>query len=86
MFIPALTANCPGNATPSVGLYIDTVPIAGTRTNVPGAANTGPIQLTATIELNGGSHAGQVGITCPGGGTPAPSSPGAETWTIVLTD
>ncbi len=86
VFIPALTANCPGNATPSVGLYIDTIPIAGTRTNVPGAANTRPIQLTATIELKGGSHAGQVGITCPGGGTPAPSSPGAETWSIVLTD
>jgi len=85
VFIPALTANCPGGATPSVGLYIDTVAIAGTRTNVPGAGNTRPIQLTATLPLNAGSHAGQVGITCPGGGTPAPSSPGAETWTIVLT-
>ena len=85
VFLPALTANCPGSATPSVGLYIDTVPIAGTRTNVPGAANTRPIQLTATLPLSGGSHAGQVGITCPGGGTPTPSSPGAETWTVVLT-
>jgi hypothetical protein len=85
VFIPALTANCPGDATPSVGLYIDTFPIAGTRTNVPGAANTRPIQLTATLVLNGGAHAGQVGITCPGGATPNPTSPGAETWTIVLT-
>ena len=87
VFIPALTANCPGNATPSVGLYIDTVPIAGTRTNVPGAAND-PSRSSSPprIELKGGSHAGQVGITCPGGGTPAPSSPGAETWSIVLTD
>ena len=85
VFIPALTANCPGNNTPSVGLYIDTVPIAGTRTNVPGAANTRPIQLTATLPLAGGTHAGQVGITCPGGGTPSPSSPGAETWSLVFT-
>ena len=84
VFIPALTTSCPGG-TPSVGLYIDTIPIAGTRTNVPGATNTRPIQLTATLSLNAGSHAGQVGITCPGGGTPAPSSPGAETWTVVLT-
>ena len=86
VFIPALTANCPGNATPSVGLYVDTVPVAGTRTNVPGGANTRPIQLTATLPLDAGSHAGQVGITCPGGGTPSPSSPGAETWTVILTD
>jgi hypothetical protein len=86
VFIPALTANCPGNATPSVGLYIDTIAIAGTRTNVPGAGNTRPIQLTATLSLAGGGHAGQVGITCPGGGTPSPSSPGAETWSIILTD
>jgi hypothetical protein len=85
VFIPALTANCPGNATPSVGLYIDTAAIAGTRTNVPGQDNTRPIQLTATLPLAGGAHAAQVGITCPGGGTPAPSSPGAETWTVILT-
>ena len=85
VFIPALTTSCNGG-TPSVGLYIDTLPIAGTRTNVPGgASNTRPIQLTATLSLNGGAHAGQVGITCPGGGVPNPSSPGAETWTVVLT-
>ncbi len=85
VFIPALKANCPGDATPSVGLYIDTVPVAGTRTNVPGEANTRPIQLTATLTLAAGSHTGQVGITCAGG-TPNPSSPGAETWTVLLTD
>jgi hypothetical protein len=84
VFIPALTTSCNGG-TPSVGLYIDTLPIAGTRTNVPGASNTRPIQLTATLALNAGAHAGQVGITCPGGGVPNPSSPGAETWTVVLT-
>jgi hypothetical protein len=86
VFIPALTANCPGNATPSVGMYIDTAPIAGTRTNVPGEANARPIQLTATLVLNGGSHAAQVGITCPNAAVPNPSSPGAETWTVILTD
>jgi hypothetical protein len=84
VFIPALTTSCSGG-TPSAGLYIDTVAIAGTRTNVPGSGNTRPIQLTATLQLNAGSHAGQVGITCPGGGTPSPSSPGAETWTVILT-
>jgi hypothetical protein len=85
VFIPALTANCPGSATPSVGLYIDTLAINGTRTNVPGAGNTRPIQLTATLPLAGGAHAAQVGITCAGG-TPSPSSPGAETRTVILTD
>jgi len=85
VFIPALSANCPGNGTPSVGLYIDTVPIPGTRTNVPGSANTRPFQLTTTFVMAKGVHAGQVGITCPGGAVPAPSSPGAETWTIVQT-
>ena len=85
VFIPALAANCPGQATPSVGLYIDTLPIPGTRTNVPGADNTRPIQLTPTFRHEKGAHTGQVGITCPGGGTPVPSSPGAETWTVIQT-
>ena len=85
VFIPALAANCPGNATPSVGLYIDTVPIPGTRTNVPGVDNTRPIQLTTTFVMQRGAHTGQVGITCPGGAVPAPSSPGAETWTVIQT-
>jgi hypothetical protein len=85
VFIPALKANCPGNATPSVGLYIDTVPVPGTRTNVPGEDNTRPIQLTTTFVMAGGAHNAQVGITCPGGAVPAPSSPGAETWTIIQT-
>ena len=54
VFIPALAANCPGSATPSVGLYIDTVPIPGTRTNVPGVDNTRPIQLTTTFVMQKG--------------------------------
>jgi hypothetical protein len=85
VFIPALTANCPGSATPSVGLYIDNVPIAGTRTNVPGSANTRPIQLTTTLSMAAGAHTGRVGVTCPGGAVPTPQSPGAETWTVLLT-
>jgi hypothetical protein len=84
-FVPALTANCPGASQPSVGLYIDNVPIAGTRTVVPGSANTRPIQLTATLSLAGGAHTGRVGVTCAGGAVPTPNSPGAETWSVVLT-
>jgi len=86
VFIPALTANCGGGNQPSVGLYVDNVPIAGTRTQVPGNDNTRPIQLTATLDLAGGAHTGRVGVTCAGGGVPSPNSPGAETWTLVLTD
>jgi hypothetical protein len=85
VFIPALTANCGGGNQPSVGLYIDNVPIAGTRTVVPGDANTRPIQLTATLLLGSGAHTGRVGLTCSGGGVPNPNSPGAETWTVILT-
>lgn len=85
IFIPALTANCPGNSTPSVGLYIDNVPIPGTRTNVPGSADTRPIQLSTTLALGGGAHTARVGVTCPGGGVPNPNSPGAETWTLIVT-
>jgi hypothetical protein len=85
VFVPALTANCAGTNQPSVGLYIDNVPIAGTRTPVPGSGNTRPIQLTATLDLPSGAHTGRVGVTCPGGGVPSPNSPGAETWTVVLT-
>jgi len=85
VFIPALTANCGGGNQPSVGLYIDNLPIAGTRTLVPGSDNTRPIQLTATVMLPAGLRTGRVGVTCPGGAVPSPNSPGAETWTVVLT-
>jgi hypothetical protein len=32
-----------------------------------------------------GAHTGRVGVTCPGGAVPTPQSPGAETWTVLLT-
>ena len=72
VFIPRSSAATATTETPppTIGLYIDNGPIAGTAANVPGAATTRPIQLTATLQLNGGAHAGQVGITCSGASAP----------------
>src|SRR3954447_337692 len=65
VFIPALTTSCTGG-TPSVGLYIDTVAIAGTRTNVPGTANTRPIQPPRAPLVKGGPPRGSGRHPLPG--------------------
>ena len=88
VFIPTIGADCEGNADrPTIGLYIDNVPIPGTAANVPAPANDRSVQLTATLELGKGTHAGRVGITC--NGSPLPinlGQPGAKSWTIIQAD
>ena len=88
VFIPTIGADCDGNSDrPTIGLYIDNVPIPGTAANVPAPANDRSVQLTATLELGKGSHAGRVGITC--NGSPLPinlGQPGAKSWTIIQAD
>ena len=85
VFIPSLSGSCGGGSSdqPNVGLYIDNVPVPGTGAVVPGAAGARPFELTATLELAAGAHAGRVGITCSGSSSPNPASPGAESWTIL---
>lgn len=84
VFIPALTGDCSGGGgRPSVGLYIDNVPIPGTLAVVPPDANARSVQLTTTLDLAKGAHAGRVGITCDGASLPDPAAPGAKSWTIV---
>ena len=87
VYLPALTGNCNGsNDRPQVGLYIDNVPIPGTQATVPPDAGARSVQLTATLDLGGGAHAGRVGVTCQGGPVPDPSAPGAKSWTIIQAD
>jgi hypothetical protein len=89
VFIPTIGGNCDqGNPDqPTIGLYIDNIPIPLTAANVPiGANNDRSIQLTATLKLTGGAHTGRIGITCSGASAPNVASPGAKTWTIILTD
>jgi hypothetical protein len=85
VFIPALTGDCSGGGgdRPSVGLYVDNVPIPGTLATVPPDANARSVQLTTTLDLAAGVHSGRVGITCNGASTPDPAAPGAKSWTIV---
>jgi hypothetical protein len=88
VFIPALTGDCSGGGSdrPSVGLYIDNVPIPGTLATVPPEANARAVELTTTLELAKGTHTGRVGITCSGASVPDPAAPGAKSWTIVQAD
>ena len=88
MFIPTIGGSCDnGNPDqPTIGLYIDNVPIAGTAANVPAAANDRSVQLTATLQLNGGAHTGRVGITCTGASARQRQLPGAKSWTIIQAD
>ena len=89
VFIPTIGGSCDsGNPDqPTIGLYIDNVPIPGTAANVPAPANDRSVQLTATLELASGPHAGRVGITCAGASQPtALTFPGAKSWTIIQAD
>ena len=76
VFIPTIGGDC-HTATPAVvGLYIDNVPIAGHGGQRAAAGQRPSVQLTATLALNGGAHAGRVGITCGGAaGRPTSTSP-----------
>jgi hypothetical protein len=88
VFIPTIGGDCDNTPNqPTIGLYIDNVPIPGTAANVPLPANDRSVQLTATLELSGAAHTGRVGITCGGSTTPTNLSfPGAKSWTIIQAD
>ena len=88
VFIPTIGADCDGSPDrPTIGLYVDNVPIPGTAANVPAPANDRSVQLTATLELGRGAHAGRVGITCNGASLPINlGQPGAKSWTIIQAD
>jgi hypothetical protein len=88
-FIPTIGGDCDsGNPDrPTIGLYIDNVPIPGTAANVPAPANDRSVQLTAPLELSAGAHAGRVGLTCNGASLPTNlTMPGAKSWTIIQAD
>jgi hypothetical protein len=89
VFIPTIGGDCDSGITdrPTIGLYIDNVPIASTAANVPPPAADRSVQLTATLQLSSGAHTGRVGITCPGASQPAGNlaAPGAKSWTIIQT-
>ena len=89
VFIPTIGGDCTGGSDrPTIGLYIDNVPIAGTAANVPQLPDDRSVLLTATLELAGGPHTGRVGVTCSGASVPAPNLayPGAKSWTIIQAD
>lgn len=87
VFIPTIGGSCDSGSPdqPVIGLYIDNFAIPLTAATVPTAANDRAIQLTATLPLNGGVHTGRIGITCNGASAPNITSPGAKTWSIVVT-
>jgi hypothetical protein len=88
VFIPTIGGSCDnGNPDqPTIGLYIDNVPIAGTAATVPVAANDRSVLLTATLPLAATPHTGRVGITCNGASAPNVNFPGAKSWTIIQAD
>jgi hypothetical protein len=89
VFIPTLGANCDNgsDARPTAGLYVDNVPIPTTAVNGPAINTDRSLQLTATIDLGAGTHAGRVGLTCPGPSRPnIGNAAGAKSWTLVQAD
>jgi hypothetical protein len=90
VFIPTIGGDCDSGNTdrPTIGLYIDNVPIPLTAALVPPPASDRSVQVTATLLLGAGLHTGRVGITCNGASQPAGNlaSPGAKSWTIIQAD
>ncbi len=88
VFISTIGGGCDsGSDQPTIGLYIDNLPIAGTAANVPPPANDRSAQLTATLPLGAGAHTGRVGITCSGTSQPVNlGSPGSKSWTVIQAD
>ena len=88
VFIPTIGGSCDnGNPDqPTIGLYIDNIPIAGTAATVPATASDRSVLLTATLQLTGAAHTGRVGITCNGASAPNVAAPGAKSWTIIQAD
>jgi len=85
VFIPTIGADpCGPGEQPTIGLYIDNVAMPGTAATVPGPGNDRSVQLTTTLVLAKGLHAGRVGITCAGATVPnGLTFPGAKSWTII---
>jgi hypothetical protein len=88
VFIPTIGGGCDSSPDqPTIGLYLDNVPVVGTAANLPPAANDRSVQLTVTLPLSAGAHAGRVGITCAGSSVPNNLAfPGAKSWTIIQAD
>ena len=88
VFIPTIGGGCDSSPDqPTIGLYIDNVAIPGTAATVPPPANDRSVQLTVTLPLKAGAHAGRVGITCAGPSVPNNLTfPGAKSWTIIQAD
>jgi hypothetical protein len=88
VFIPTIGGDaCGGGEQPTIGLYIDNVAMPGTAATVPGTSNDRSVQLTTTLVLAKGVHAGRVGITCGGASVPnGLTFPGAKSWTIIQAD
>ena len=71
---------------PTIGLYIDNVPVAGTAATVPAPPNDRSVQLTATLELGGAPT--RAGSASPARRVAAqqPDLPGRKSWTIIQAD
>lgn len=85
VFLPSISAAaCGGGGNqPSIGLYLDNVPIPTTRATVPGGSNARPMLISVTYPLGAGAHSGRLGITCGGSGTPSGiNTPGQYNWTV----
>jgi len=88
VFIPTIGGGCEGSPDqPTIGLYIDNVAMPATAATVPPPTNDRSVQLTVTLRLKAGAHAGRVGITCGGASVPNNLTfPGAKSWTIIQAD
>jgi hypothetical protein len=83
VFLPQISAAACGGSQPSIGLYIDNAPIPTTKATVPLPANARSMLISVTYPLAAGAHAGRLGITCNGSGTPSGiNTPGQYNWTV----
>ena len=66
LFVARASADCSAG-TGNGGLYIDGVPVPGTRRSLPAAGSESAIELLGSASLAAGAHALQYSIDCPNG-------------------
>jgi len=82
LFVARASAECsPGSG--NGGLYIDGVPVPGTRRSLPAPGAESALELVGSAAVSAGPHQLRYGIDCPSG-----TNPGAvfinATWTVML--
>jgi hypothetical protein len=82
LFVARASADCSAG-TGNGGLYIDGVPVPGTRRSLPVPGSETALELVGSAAVSAGTHQLRYSIDCPSGTNPGSVFVNA-TWTVML--